>query len=110
MSFTLLFISLGINVSVADAQPKEHLFVSEGFREVEAVLSAIENIPDTVVAQGEEKTVEWLTQYTGMNVIIQEGNIKFSPEFLPSFSIPGCIGAIGLAIIPSDFPSQKFLK
>ncbi|MCY9513623.1 hypothetical protein [Paenibacillus apiarius] len=62
------------------------------------------------MAQGEEKTVEWLTQYTGMNVIIQEGNIKFSPEFLPSFSIPGCIGAIGLALISAGLPFTKILK
>ena len=110
MSFTLLFISLGIHASVAHAQPQEDFFVNEGFYELQTVLSAIEHIPDAVVAQGEEKTVEWLTQHTGMKAIAQEGNLQFFPEFLPSFNIPGCIGAIGLALITVGFPFTKILK
>lgn len=110
MSFTLLCISMGIHDSVADAQPQEDIFVNEGFHELQTVLSAIEHIPDAVVAQGEEKTIEWLTQHTGMRVIVKEGNLQFLPKLLPSFNIPGCISAIGLAILTVGFPFTKILK
>ncbi|WP_061860206.1 hypothetical protein [Priestia megaterium] len=115
-AFTLAFSSLGL-VSIASAEetenPEDATFENEDFDQVETVLSAIENIPDEVVEQGEEQTVQWLREQTRMNLVLEDGIIKLAtqkPEITPFFSTSGCIGAVGMALLTTGFPAAKILK
>ncbi|MCP3742777.1 hypothetical protein [Rossellomorea sp. BNER] len=117
-----LFSSVAPSLSFAESEPKvteeqlqkEH----EDFEEVKPILAAIEKIPEKVVAQGPEKTAEWLQKETGYFVTVDSKQVlqfsKVDPNTreleIRSFNSWACIGAIGVALVSNGIPFTKILK
>lgn len=92
--------------------------VNEYFYNARTILQAIENLPDEVISMGAHETAAWLQDETGFLVSVDDdGNLQFADPYLASYddmllraSIPGCIGAVGIALISNGIPFLKILK
>ncbi|OWT50274.1 hypothetical protein [Bacillus sp. K2I17] len=83
------------------------------FTEIETALSAIENIPNEVLSQGNEAIVQWFETETGLNVSIENDILKFnsiSATQMRGFNTSGCIAAIGIALVTNGIPLTKITK
>lgn len=116
----LLFSSISVPISKAaeSSTPIESstntLSNSEyNFKEIETALSAIENIPNDVLNQGNEEIIQWFKIETGLQVYIENDILKFkdtSQIQMYGFNTAGCISAIGIALVTNGIPLTKITK
>ena len=121
---TFLFSSVAPGISFAAEtkntkleQQQQQTIDKEFFGQSETILKAIENIPNSVVEQGPQKTAEWLQNKTGYYVTVDEKQNLIFNETSPtqskniqSFSVSGCVGAVGVALVSNGIPFSKILK
>jgi len=76
--------------------------VDEEYQELLEVLLAIEALPDSVIAKGDEAVVKWLEENS--NIPLQrQGEVV-------TMGVVGCISAVGTAIITNVIPIAKIAK
>lgn len=84
LTIFFLFSSLVLPSSFASAQEisnPDSITIEEDFEPVIDVLSSIEDIPDDVISQGPEATVNWLSEKTGYRVYIDDNEtIQFAED------------------------------
>ncbi|MEK4581898.1 hypothetical protein [Bacillus sp. FSL R12-0074] len=121
---TFLFSSVVPGISFAAEtknakveQQQQQAIDNEMFSQSKTILQAIENIPNSVVEQGPQKTAEWLQNKTGYYVSIDnKENLIFNEidpaksKNIQSFSASACIGAVGVALVSNGIPFTKILK
>lgn len=120
---TFLFSSVAPGISFAaetknaKVEQQQQAIDNEMFDQSKTILQAIENIPNSVVEQGPQKTAEWLQNKTGYYVSIDAKENLIFDEVSPakskniqSFSTSGCIGAVGVALVSNGIPFTKILK
>ncbi|UYO35237.1 hypothetical protein NF868_14480 [Bacillus zhangzhouensis] len=75
---------------------------SEVDEELQEVLLAIEALPDSVIAKGDESVVKWL---------IENSNIPLQRHSeVVTMGVVGCISTVGTAIITNVIPIAKIAK
>ncbi|MEH6890918.1 hypothetical protein V7024_14555 [Bacillus sp. JJ864] len=96
---------------------KQQAMDNEMFNQSETILKAIENIPNSVVEQGPQKTAKWLQDKTGYYVSVDDKENLVFTEVSPtkstnkySFNTSACIGAVGIALVSNGIPFTKILK
>lgn len=115
LSAVFLFSSIMVPTVSAKEQAQnipEEIVNEEDFEPVNKVLSAIEKLPEDVYAQGEQATVEWLSQETGYEVYVDDnGMVQFEDNRMKvQFNLAACIGAVGVAVVSNGLPFTKLLK
>ncbi|MBN3523089.1 hypothetical protein [Paenibacillus apiarius] len=98
IAVSLFFTSLSLPIS-ANAQGKHQtaemtIADAQKLQELEQGLRMIEQIPDSVLAQGDEATREWIVEHYG-----------YQP-----MGILGCVAAIGETLIGAAIPAAKVTK
>ncbi|RFA32740.1 hypothetical protein CAI16_17235 [Virgibacillus dokdonensis] len=87
-------------------------------------LDGVEQLPSFIIEQGPEKTANWLSEKTGVEVTTDgqnlylpslanvnlEDNQSLVESRITTFSTWGCVTAIGLMIGSVGFPFSKILK
>ncbi|PFJ17273.1 hypothetical protein COD67_09900 [Bacillus cereus] len=116
----LLFSSISIPISQAAESPTSIESSTNtpstqeiNFIEIETALSAIEDIPNEVLNQGNNATIQWLKTETGFEISIENDLLKFnniSATQMRGFNTSGCIAAIGIAIVTNGIPLTKITK
>lgn len=76
------------------------------------ILSAIENVPEELILQGDETAIaEWFEETSGIETRVVNGVLRFNPFGNQlSFNVFTCVGAIGVAIVSNGIPLTKILK
>lgn len=107
------FITESSDVSFSSILASENeTYENQEFNQIETLFAAIESMPEEIASKENEDTVNWLSKNTGINFVLEEANIKVLNEntITPAFSISGCTGAIGWALISAGIPATKILK
>ena len=73
------------------------------------ILTAIENMPDEVIMQGEEAIKTYLENEVSFPLGLEEGQGLSDVRMASIGSIAGCVGAVGTAIVV-NFTPAKILK
>lgn len=77
------------------------------------IFEAFENIPDFVIRQGEKVANEWIRNYINsryspsLDIASSSDGVAFKPA---GVNWPGCIGAVGLALLNHAIPILKITK
>ncbi|MGR5880753.1 hypothetical protein ACT7DC_00355 [Bacillus cereus] len=117
----LLFSSISVPISTVSASSPTFIEPSTSissnseynFNEIETALSAIENIPNDVLNQGDKEIIEWFKAETGLAVYIENDILKFKDSSklqMYGFNTAGCISAIGIALVTNGIPLTKITK
>ncbi|MDY7224480.1 hypothetical protein P4475_18565 [Halalkalibacterium halodurans] len=83
------------------------------FEVMSDILLAIEELPYEIIDEGPDAVVEWLSNYSEeyFVTIDDEGLLQFHEAgFQAQFSVPGCIGAVGAALLLNGIPFAKITK
>ncbi|MEC1693693.1 hypothetical protein P9E05_19970 [Bacillus mojavensis] len=99
MALVLLLSSIG-SVSATAVSPSPEM--DKEYQDLVEVFSAIEALPDSVIAEGDQAVVDWLKENS--NIPVQQKG-----EFV-TLGVVGCVSAVGLAIVSNLIPIAKVAK
>ncbi|WP_445002022.1 hypothetical protein [Exiguobacterium alkaliphilum] len=105
MSIVLLFSVAFIPMGVASAEEE----LSEEDLELIELLTAIENMPDEIILQGEDAIKAHLESEVSFHLELNENGESVVFRVASVSSIAGCVGAVGTALVV-NFTPAKILK